>query len=93
MIESGKSSVSLETLSKICTKAPVFRLAGYLPTNRKTRYSEKGRLSIRSRALFRKSVIPGLADEAEQVQVFDEEILTLLAYSYIGIAAELLVQV
>ena len=91
MIESGKSTPSLETLSKICARLGV-SVSRIFADEREDAIFRKGKIIDSFRALFREKRYSELADEAERVQVFDEEILTLLAYSYIGIAAELLVQ-
>ena len=91
MIESGKSTPSLETLSEICARLGV-SVSRIFADEREDAIFRKGKIIDSFRALFREKRYSELADEAERVQVFDEEILTLLAYSYIGIAAELLVQ-
>lgn len=91
MIESGKSTPSLETLSEICERLGV-SVSRIFADEREDAIFRKGKIIDSFRALFREKRYSELADEAERVQVFDEEILTLLAYSYIGIAAELLVQ-
>ena len=81
MIESGKSTPSLETLSKICARLGV-SVSRIFADEREDAIFRKGKIIDSFRALFREKRYSELADEAERVQVFDEEILTLLAYSY-----------
>lgn len=91
MIESGKSTPSVETLSEICARLGV-SVSRIFADEREDAVFRKGKIIDSFRTLFREKRYSELAEEAERVQVFDEEILTLLAYSYVGIAAELLVQ-
>ena len=71
MIESGKSTPSLETLSEICARLGV-SVSRIFADEREDAIFRKGKIIDSFRALFREKRYSELADEAERVQVFDE---------------------